>query len=143
MPTKTCPQCHGSGNTIGVKSGGILYENTRQNCPNCWGTGSVEVNDPAPPRAKKPVRTPEGHNGTTKADSEQQARGVLALIGFLAGSICTYQQISEDVIWAGIAGLVGCGIVWKWYKAIIIIGVIVGIIYLFVELNTPVEMKLK
>ncbi|KKL19830.1 hypothetical protein LCGC14_2461530, partial [marine sediment metagenome] len=90
------------------------------------------VPDPTPPSRPKP-QPPKKASTSSKPLKSQQTnaqRGV-ATIAFIAAFYLIFNNTEGNLIGAGIAGLIAGFLGYKWFKPVLIIALIVGLIWFF------------
>jgi hypothetical protein len=105
-------------------------------CRVCGGSGGRYVSDPpaaSPSRSssKSSSKTSKAKSNSSSSKQSSSAQGFVGLIGFVAGAYIAYDLSNEDLIITGIAGLVTSYLGYRFYKAIILIAIIVGGVYLW------------
>lgn len=142
-----CSNCNGSGRTYGsgdtcFKCGGNgqEYVNKNDTCGVCGGTGQTYTQDPynPPKTSRKPSNQSSGKNKTSSGTNSSSSnwggvRGVFALAGFFVGAIPAYDAFDESLVAAGIVGVIVGYLAGLWYKALIVIAIIIFILYLVYE----------
>ena len=139
---ETCSGCGGSGKAYGygqlcIRCGGsgTVSINRNVTCRACGGAGSFYEPDPVSYSSKsKPAKRGSGRKRPSKSGSGSKtnaAQFVVTLAGFFAGAYFTYQNTEENIILAFIVGIIAGYLAGKWYKALIVIAVIIGAIYFF------------
>ena len=136
MPIKTCSACGGRGQITDysnkIQTSSSYYKYGEQTCYTCGGTGQIHYSEPTPPpKVPKPQPSPTGGAKVAKSTGSGGLKGIIALVGFFVGAIPTYIETEENWIAAGIVGLIVGYLAGKWYKAIIVIAVILVGLYLF------------
>jgi len=123
MAYEKCQSCNGVGSNYNYST------NVSDDCFSCGGSGRHWRADPTPPTP--PVRPGNGNPSPIKAPSNPQksAQYFMAAIAFFGSAYYVFTNFNDNLIVAGIVGLIAGFIAFKWYKAIIIIAVIAGIIY--------------
>ena len=133
MVYKDCSICGGRGLVVDYEKiyktspSNIAYGDKR--CPECNGSGQIYIEEPK----RNNFTSPNNHKGSSKSASssgkkEQTVQGVVGGIGFIAGAILSYHHF-ESYVFSIISGLLMAYLSAKWYKAVIIIMLIVLIIY--------------
>jgi len=122
-----CTRCNGSGSVSVTK--GVA-------CRVCGGSGGRYVSDPpaaSPARSssKSSSKTSKAKSNSSSNNQSSSAQGFVGLIGFIAGAYIAYDLSNEDLIITGIAGLVTSYLGYRFYKAIILIAIIIGGVYLW------------
>lgn len=116
---RVCPDCDGRRTAV---PGGDLH------CGGCWGSGFIEVPDPAPRAKPKPQKPKQ------KAKSKQQKENgdwswIVAIISFFVsiGYLSNSFQLEKDVTM--IASFVIAIILGTQYKKILVLLMLIMIIY--------------
>jgi hypothetical protein len=138
MPSKTCNTCGGRGQITDYskknQTSSSYYKHGEQTCFTCGGSGQIHYSEPTPPpKVSNPKPSPMGGTKATKSTGTGGVRGIIALVGFLVAAIPTYIETEENWIAAGIVGLIVGYLAGKWYKAIIVIALILVAFYLFYQ----------
>lgn len=136
-----CSSCNGTGRSV---SGGNCFgclgsgynKSTQSNiCTRCGGSGQIYTNDTSSSKSRntgsKQAKPSKARRETANTGKEEQGRAVITLICFILGAVQMYQNSNKNIIAAGIVGFITAYIGWRWYKAIVIIGFIILLIYLF------------
>ncbi len=137
---ETCSGCGGSGKAYGygqlcIRCGGSGTVSISRNvtCRSCGGAGSFYEPDPDSYSSKaKPAKKAFGRKQQNKpraGSNTNAAQFVVTFAGFAAGAYFTYQNTEENIILAFIVGIIAGYLAGKWYKGLIIIAVIIGVIY--------------
>ncbi len=72
-------------------------------------------------RKQKKIRNQE--------NKQKSIRQILTIAAFCAGCYYFFTEFNDNLILAGIVGVILGYIAYKWYKAIIVIAIIIGVIY--------------
>lgn len=126
MAWKNCENCQGQGRTYNWGT------NVSADCYHCGTNGKIWVPDPTPPSRPKP-QPPKKASTSSKPLKSQQTnaqRGV-ATIAFIAAFYLIFNNTEGNLIGAGIAGLIAGFLGYKWFKPVLIIALIVGLIWFF------------
>ena len=137
---ETCSGCGGSGKAYGygqlcIRCGGSGSVSINRNvtCRACGGAGSFYEPDPVSysSKSKSAKRAParREHSKKKSKSNTNAAQFVITFAGFVAGAYFTYQNTEENIILAFIVGVITGYLAGKWYKGLIIIAVIIGVIY--------------
>lgn len=128
MAWKNCENCQGAGTTYNWGT------NESKSCYPCGNTGRIWVADPVPVKpqsSSKPINQPTQQHA--KSDSRKNVQWGVATIVFL---ICTYYSFSfagEKIYIALGASLVVSWFAFRYFKAIIWIAAIGGLVWYFTK----------
>ncbi len=132
MPSKVCDKCYGSGQISHVMGSGTSY----QHCYQCDGAGTIYYSEPPPPPSVGGQGgrggNPGGRRGTKVRGSN--AKGLKTILGLAAGAgayFLSVVYITDNLIIAGIIGIVALAITFKWHKQILTMAILGGLAYYF------------
>lgn len=129
MAWAKCENCNGMGSNFNYST------NQSDRCFSCGGDGKIPVSGGVNTR-RNVERTGGGGSGNggggvikNTVNPQQNAKYFLATAAFFGGGYYVLTQITDNLIVVGIVALILAFIAYKWFKAIIVIGVIIAIIY--------------